>query len=232
MSAGKAREHLPWHRRFPKDMLHESTTMDVRDFGAYCIVLDLIYYHGGAVRDDALLISRYMGGCNARGWKNIRSRLIASGHIYQDSDTLRSPRADAELKAATRIREANAMGGHMSQALQRKAKQLAHPPDRSSVDHRSIIDQCLGISSADRWSKLKTKPAKDNDLAEVHSSYPLTQTHTQREEGKEAPSSSSENDAVAKEEKGLGEGQRASGAEPKPIVVSDQLARQIKSRWK
>ena len=114
---GKGREHLPWHRRFPKDMLHEFMTMDMRDYGAYCIVLDLIYQYGGAVPDDASLISRYMRGCNAMGWKNIRSRLLGSGHIYQDGDSLRSLRADAELKEAGRIREANAMGGHLAQAI-------------------------------------------------------------------------------------------------------------------
>jgi uncharacterized protein YdaU (DUF1376 family) len=208
-------------------MLHEAMTMDVRDFGAYTIVLDLIYQYGGAVPDDAHLISRYMSGCNAIGWKSIRSRLIASGHIYQDGDTLRSQRSDAELQAAARIREANAMGGHMSQAIQRHAKRLSHPPDRSQV--RSQVR-----SQACHWSKLKPEPAKNNDLAEVHFSYSTT-TATNRERigEKEAPSSSFENDAVAKKEKGLGEGEQASsGAEPEPIVVTPYLARQIKSRPK
>jgi uncharacterized protein YdaU (DUF1376 family) len=108
-------------------MLHESMTMDLRDFGAYCVVLDLIYQYGGAVPDDVRLISRYMCGCNAMGWKNTRGRLLASGHIYQDGDTLRSLRADAELKEATRIREANAVGGH--------ARRRASPPSINAKRH-------------------------------------------------------------------------------------------------
>ena len=172
----KPKEHLPWHKRFPKDMLHEAMTMDVRDFGAYTIVLDLIYQYGGAVPDDAHLISRYMSGCNAIGWKSIRSRLIASGHIYQDGETLRSQRSDAELQAATRIREANAMGGHMSQAIQRHAKRLSHPPTRSQV--RSQVR-----SQACHWSKLKPEPAKNNDLAEVHFSYSTTTATNREREG-------------------------------------------------
>jgi uncharacterized protein YdaU (DUF1376 family) len=140
-------------------------TLDLRDFGAYCVVLDLIYQCGGAVPDDAYLISRYMRGCNAMGWKNVRNRLIASWHLYQDGDTLRSMRADAELKEASRIRETNAMGGHIAQALQRKAKRLAHPPTDRPTDrpgHRS---------------KLETKSAENNGLAQVHSSYITSTVH-------------------------------------------------------
>jgi hypothetical protein len=55
------KEHLPWHRRFPKDMLHEAMKMGFKDFGAYCIVIDLIYQSGGAVPDDAHVICRFMG---------------------------------------------------------------------------------------------------------------------------------------------------------------------------
>ena len=130
------------------------------------------------------LISRYMRGCNAMGWKNIRSRLLGSGHIYQDGDSLRSLRADAELKEAGRIREANAMGGHIAQAIQRKAKRLTHPPAHRPTDR----------------SKLKTKSAKNNGLGLVHFSYPHTQPHPDIREGKKEaappPPSSFENSAV------------------------------------
>jgi uncharacterized protein YdaU (DUF1376 family) len=195
----KSREHLPCHRRFPKDMLHESMTMDMRDYGAYCIVLDLIYQYGGAVPDDASLISRYMRGCNAMGWKNIRSRLLGSGHIYQDGDSLRSLRADAELKEAGRIREANAMGGHLAQ-IRARSKKLRHPPDRPS-DPPGHPPSHL--------PKLKTKTAENNGLGLVHLSYPHTQPHPDIEGKKEAappPPPSFENDAVvAERKKGVGE---------------------------
>jgi uncharacterized protein YdaU (DUF1376 family) len=102
-------------------MLHEAMTMDLKDFGAYCVIVDLIYQYGGAVRDDANFIVRYMRGCNARGWAKIRGRLLAGGHICEDDGTLRCRRADTELTNATMMREANAMGGHISQAMQRKA---------------------------------------------------------------------------------------------------------------
>lgn len=150
-------------------MLLESTKMDLRDYGAYCIVLDLIYHYGGAVRDDARMISGYMRGCNGMGWKNIRGRLIAEGHFYEDGDTLRSPRVDAELKEATRIREANAMGGHIAQAIKRRAKGLSHPTtDRPG-------------HPPGHWSKSEMTAAKTNGLGEVHSSYPHTQPQTQTE---------------------------------------------------
>ena len=173
--ASNGKEHLPWHRRFPKDMLLKSMRMDLRDFGAYCIVLDLIYYHGGSVADDAALISRYMRGCNAIGWNNIRSRLLESGHIYEHEGTLRSRRSDAELVEASRVREANSMGGLIAQA--RRAKRLHHPPDRPD-DHPS--------HPPGRWSKSRTTSAENNELAQVHSSYTHTQPQTQterREEG-------------------------------------------------
>ena len=64
-------------------MLPKSTKMDLRDYGAYCIVLDLIYHYGGAARDDARIISGYMRGCNGMGWKNIRgTRIRATGRFY------------------------------------------------------------------------------------------------------------------------------------------------------
>lgn len=205
-------------------MLHESMTMDVRDFGAYCVVLDLIYQYGGAAPDDAHLISRYMRGCNAVGWKNIRNRLLASGHIYQDGDTLRSARADAELRAAARIRDANAIGGHIAQALQRKAKRLTHSPTASPAPSP-------GRSSTSDWSKLKTKSAENNDLVQVHSSYSHTQSQTEgREEQEErtAPPPSFGNAVVAEEErKGSGEGE-----EWRSKAVSHLLAEQIQGKWK
>jgi uncharacterized protein YdaU (DUF1376 family) len=203
-------------------MLHESMTMDLRDFGAYCVVLDLIYQYGGAVPDDAYLISRYMRGCNAMGWKNVRNRLIASGHLYQDGDTLRSMRADAELKEAGRIREANAMGGHIAQAPQRKAKRLG-PSDRPG--HRS---------------KLETKSAKNNDLDQVHSSY-ITSTSTDREKRREENGASAALESVGAFPVTSSDDQtseraeisaKGSGEQDRTITVSPYLAQQIHGRWK
>ena len=115
-----------------------------------------------------------MRGCNARGWAKIRTRLLDGGHLYEDAGTLRCRRADAELTTAAMMREANAMGGHISQAVQRKARRLHHGPDRPK------IGQTYGYSSTNDFSKLGTDAAKNNGLAEVHSSYTQPQTQTEK----------------------------------------------------
>jgi hypothetical protein len=227
-------------------MLHEAMTMDLKDFGAYCVVMDLVYHYGGAVRDDANLIVRYMRGCNARGWIKIRSRLLEGGHIYEESGTLRCTRADAELTTAAMLREANAMGGHISQAVQRKARRLHHGPDRRK------IDGSYGLSSAYDPANLKTEAAKNNGLAEVHSSYTHTQSQTHKERREEengsaassaalesvvgaeafplTPSDNPTSEQAASSARGSGEEGRLSSSELKPIVIGDYLARQIRGR--
>jgi hypothetical protein len=83
---------------------------------------------------------------------------------------------------------------------------------------------------------LKTESAENNNLAQLHLSYTHTQPHPEvREEDKRAappPSPSFENSVVVVAAKESGErGPEGPESEPRPIVIGDYLAKQIKSRW-
>lgn len=64
--------------------------------GAYRLVLDLMYMHGGKLYDDPRFIAGHLG-CSVRAWGLHRSALIEKGKLSLSDGLLSNYRADKEM---------------------------------------------------------------------------------------------------------------------------------------
>lgn len=87
---------LPYYKAYPRDFLEGTLGMDLEVKGAYRVLLDLIYMHGGELLDDARFISGHLG-CSVRKWSGIRQTLISIGKIVVRNGHLANYRADKEM---------------------------------------------------------------------------------------------------------------------------------------
>ena len=63
---------LPYYPRYTKNFLDATSGWPLELKGAYSILLDLIYYHGDKLPDDARFIAGNLG-CSVRKWNQIRT---------------------------------------------------------------------------------------------------------------------------------------------------------------
>lgn len=69
-----------WYKRCGADFIEGTMGLSLEEKGAYSLVLDLIYSHGGPIADDP----RWLAGvCNVstRKWATIQKTLISAGKI-------------------------------------------------------------------------------------------------------------------------------------------------------
>ena len=198
-------------------MLTETLGLTMEEYGQYTVLLDLIFSNSGAVPDDPEFVGRPLR-TNARGWRRIRDKLIALGKIYAADGSIRSVRADREIKDSKQKSDAAAMAGHISAATkavtQRKTQSL---PQTLPYVSPNIP------KSANDYNGRRQRPFN----------LPEPEPHIRKkEEAAPPPSPSFGNDAVVVAAKGSGErGPEGPESEPRPIVIGDYLAKQIKSRW-
>ena len=70
--------------------------MDFEVKGAYRLLLDLIYQHGGQLSDDPRFIAGHLG-CSVKKWNGLRAAIIEKGKICVSDGYLTNLRADKEL---------------------------------------------------------------------------------------------------------------------------------------
>lgn len=87
---------LPYYKAYPRDFLDGTAGMDFEVKGAYRILLDLIYLHGGRLVDDPRFIAGHLG-CSVKKWNGLRAAVIATGKISVSDGYLGNLRADKEL---------------------------------------------------------------------------------------------------------------------------------------
>jgi len=80
---GNGKGSLPHHKRWHSDMIAEVINLDLRERGALFTLVDLMFIHGGSVPDENDFMRRYLG-CNAKGWRTLRDRLLHLQKIYRD----------------------------------------------------------------------------------------------------------------------------------------------------
>ena len=90
---------LKWYKRDPRAALVGMMGLTLEERGAYNTLIDLIYIADGALPDDERAICKVLG-TNGRGWKRIRTSLIAKGKIYLNDGRLHNERADFETSDA------------------------------------------------------------------------------------------------------------------------------------
>ena len=90
---------MKWYARDPNAALIGMSSLTLEERGAYTTILDLIYAHDGAIKDN----DRFLAGwcdVHVKVWKRIRAKLIAENKLYVNGPTLRNARADWVIDAA------------------------------------------------------------------------------------------------------------------------------------
>ena len=89
---------LPYYKAYPKDFFDGTAGMDFEVKGAYRLILDMIYMHGGRLVDDPRFIAGHIG-CSVRKWNGLRSAVLATGKIVLTDGYLGNYRADKDRKS-------------------------------------------------------------------------------------------------------------------------------------
>jgi uncharacterized protein YdaU (DUF1376 family) len=88
----------PWYKHYPDDFLTGVVGLGPDLIGAYVVILDLIYAHGGPIQNDQRRLAGILG-CSARMAKLLIQRLIVAGKLTtRDDGLLSNSRAENELK--------------------------------------------------------------------------------------------------------------------------------------
>lgn len=98
---------LPYYKRYPRDFMEGAAGMSFEIKGAYAIILDLIYLHGGELPDDP----RYIAGqlsLSVRKWNSIKNQLVESGKISVTGDFLTNYRSIIELESLRKYQDKQA----------------------------------------------------------------------------------------------------------------------------
>lgn len=129
---------LRWYKRYPDDALNGMAILTLEECGAYNRVLDLLYLHDGALRDDETELAR-MVRCDVRVWRRIRRRLIDLEKLYLHAGCLRNPRVDHEVDLGRKLvassRQAGLISGETRRAQRKNANDLAGTLVRIPFEH-------------------------------------------------------------------------------------------------
>jgi uncharacterized protein YdaU (DUF1376 family) len=88
---------LPYYKAYPRDFFEGTRGMDGELKGAYRMVLDLIYQHGGRLHNDPGHIAGQLG-YSVRKWHAILAKLVDLGKLQvSSSGEVSNYRADKEL---------------------------------------------------------------------------------------------------------------------------------------
>lgn len=129
---------LPWYKAYPRDFFEGTVGMDAETKGAYRLVLDLIYMHGGRCPDDAKYVAAMLG-MSARKWRAIRAKLIElPNKLKVGGGFISNYRADEETFYLAEWRRKNA-----SSARKRWEKQRVTECERNAIQiQKAQTAQC------------------------------------------------------------------------------------------
>lgn len=95
---------LPYYKAYPRDFIEGTIGMGFELKGAYRLLLDLIYMHGGTLQDDARYIAGTLG-CSVRAWNGYRAQLLDVGKIAIENGIISNFRANLEMDKLKMMQE-------------------------------------------------------------------------------------------------------------------------------
>lgn len=139
---------LPYYKRFPRKFMDGTIGMTLEQKGAYAIVIDLIFYRGGQLPDDARYIAGQLG-CSVRKWNSIREFLISEGKLCALEGIISNKTADNLLEETRKYRDKQAENRRKSSKNSEEAK-----PSSPSRERRQKTDITTpnGVESRDALS--------------------------------------------------------------------------------
>jgi uncharacterized protein YdaU (DUF1376 family) len=125
---------LPYYKAYPRDFIEGTVGMPFELKGAYRIVLDLIYMHGGDLPDNANYIAGVLG-CTVRQWGFHRKRLLEMGKLIVRGAFIASSRADQELSATRSYQDKQRFNGSQPKKTNVLPEAVAKPNDKPKPNH-------------------------------------------------------------------------------------------------
>lgn len=117
---------LPYYKAYPRDFLDGTAGMDFEVKGAYRLLLDLIYLHGGRLVDEPRFIAGHLG-CSVKKWNGLRAAVLATGKISVSDGYLGNLRADKELDATFSFLDKQRKNGSKPKKTNNIAESVAKP---------------------------------------------------------------------------------------------------------
>lgn len=117
---------LPYYKAYPRDFFEGTVGMPFDLKGAYRLLLDLIYMHGGELHDEPRFISGHLG-CSVRAWNLHRAKLIEMGKISCDLGIISNFRADKELESLAKLQDNNRKNGSQPKKIKHLTEATAEP---------------------------------------------------------------------------------------------------------
>jgi uncharacterized protein YdaU (DUF1376 family) len=121
---------LPYYKAYPRDFIEATAGWPLDLKGAYRVVLDLIYLHGGRLADDPRFIAGNLG-CSVRAWNGYRARLIGADKLQVIGGFLANYRADKELESLRSFQEKQ----RENAAKSRKSNGIDEATAKPNVSH-------------------------------------------------------------------------------------------------
>jgi uncharacterized protein YdaU (DUF1376 family) len=131
----------PWYRRYGSDFIAGTLGLTLEEKGAYSLILDLIYDHGGPIADDPRYIAGVCG-CSVRKWNAIRATLVKAGKIEVGDGTISNSRAIFELEndaKTTRKLSENGRTGGNKRAENEAARKENNGLAEAGLKHRAPV---------------------------------------------------------------------------------------------
>lgn len=118
---------LEWYKREPIRYLGGVQGMTAREHAVYSVVLELIYVHGGSVRNDPRWIAGWISDMGAAAVRTTIDALVAGGKLDLDGENLTQKRAKNAVKTQENLREnaekTGKKGGKKSAELRARRKE-------------------------------------------------------------------------------------------------------------
>lgn len=185
---------LKWHKRDHHALLYDVRELTLEERGAYNTILDLIYQHDGALKDDDRFICGWLG-CDGRVWKRLKASLIGAGKLYLCDGKIHNETADevashgldlVEIKAQARRGKGGKQAEQSSKNNKLKKPPENHPRvdseikespngDSPPISPRSAVDDCQSDLFAEQADpELSLRPAKPSQSEAVVVAYGST----------------------------------------------------------
>lgn len=181
-----------WYKRYParfrRDTMHDHP-MSFELRGAWSLLTDLFYEHGGPLPNDDRWIAIQLG-CDVRKWKHIRSQLFEAGKLTVGSDGLVHNKTADEVLGERAVK----LG---VEALQKPKRRLGKGATRAGTDPSTPATTQVGSGGGSSADLSETASDTSDGASKPPGDTRASQTPELREEKKITTSAAAKPPAAA-----------------------------------
>jgi len=109
------------YRHYPRDYIQHVQGLGPDVIGAYTILLDLMYVHGGSAPRDHRHLAQILG-CSTRRAGRLIDRLLEAGKIEQRGERLTVDGVEAEVEHGRQLQEQRSQAGQIGGPIGGRAR--------------------------------------------------------------------------------------------------------------